>query len=85
MRRLTLIVGLLHASSDKCIDFVPNANIDFGGKDLKVFRVSRGQFECEEECRKLIQCKAYSMTKRGIKRCFLKESSGQGFSDSSSY
>ena len=79
MRRLTLVVGLLHAKSAiDCIDFVISSNIDFGGDDLKVIRISRGQAECEEECRKLTECKAYSMTKRGSQKCFLKRSSGQG-------
>ena len=89
MRRLTLIVGLLHyATSDKCIDFVTSPNIYFKGDNLKVIRVSRGQFECEEECRKLIQCKAYSMTRQKLnQKCFLKKMipSGQGFSERSSH
>ena len=79
MRRLTLIVGLIHAASAiDCIDFVTSSNIEFGGDDLKVVRISRGQAECEEECRKLTECNAYSMTKRGSQKCFLKRSSGQG-------
>ena len=86
MRKLTLIVGVLHAASAiDCIDFVISSNINFGGDDLKVVRISRGQAECEEECRKLTECKAYSMTKRGNQKCFLKKSSGQGFSDRSSH
>ena len=79
-----MVVSLLHAKSAiDCIDFVISSNIDFGGDDLKVIRISRGQAECEEECRKLNECKAYSMTKRGSQKCFLKRSSGQGFFDKS--
>ena len=83
MRRLTLIVGLIHtANAIDCIDFVTSSNIDFWGDDIKVIRISRGQAECEEECRKLTECKAYSMTKRRRnQKCFLKRSSGQGYAD----
>ena len=78
MRRLILLAGLLQAQSAiNCIDFVISSNIDFAGDDLKVIRISRGQAECEEECRKLAECKAYSMTKRGRQICFLKRSSGR--------
>ena len=83
MRRLSLIVVLIHtASAIDCIDFVTSSNIDFWGDDIKVIRISRGQAECEEECRKLTECKAYSMTKRRRnQKCFLKRSSGQGYAD----
>ena len=83
MRRLALIVALQHASSAlDCNDFVTSSNIDFKGDDLKVVRISRGQAECEEECRILTECKAYSMYKRGrFQRCFLKRSSGKEFSE----
>jgi len=82
MRRLTLIVGLIQAANAiDCIDFVTSSNIEFGGDDLKVVRISRGQAECEEECRKLTECNAYSMTKRGSQKCFLKRSSGQATVD----
>ena len=71
MRRLSLIIVLIHtASAIDCIDFVTSSNIDFWGDDIKVIRISRGQAECEEECRRLTECKAYSMTKRGSQKGF---------------
>ena len=74
--QLPILIGLIEFSNAiDCIDFVTSSNIEFGGDDIKIVRITRGQAECEEECRKLQDCNAYSMTKRGNQKCFLKRSS----------
>ena len=70
---MILFVALLNVSSAiNCADFVLKTNVNYATTDnIKTTFTPRGHAQCEEECRKLVECAAYSMQKFGRKQCIL--------------
>ena len=70
---MLIFLGLLHFSSAiNCIDFVLHGNTKYeSGSKIKTVYTPRGQAQCEEECRKLSICSAYTMQKFNKKQCTL--------------